>query len=83
MADTYLIWSFEHAGWWRRSQFGYTEGYWSFDEAGQFTEEEAKAICQRANFVRLNEAIVPIGEHTLAGALSEREKQQPRSAADD
>ena len=45
MADTYLIWSFQHAGWWRPGSAGYTEGYWSVDEAGHYTKEQAKAIC--------------------------------------
>jgi hypothetical protein len=46
------------------------------DEAGHFTREEADKIVEQANFVGLNEAIVPIGEHTLAGEQKKREKRQ-------
>lgn len=72
MADErYLIWSFEHQGWWRASLHGYTP---DFEEAGHFTAAQALSICKTANFVGLNEAMVPIGEHTLAGEQAKRNR---------
>jgi hypothetical protein len=68
--EYYLIWSFEHDGWWKRGS-GYTTGRQDFEEAGRFTEAEAKEICRKANFVGFEEAMLPLTEHTLAG---EREK---------
>ena len=71
----YLIWSFEHRGWWRPGSAGYTEGYDDWEDAGLFTHERALEICNKANFVGLNEAMVPLGEHTLEG---ERAKHDTR-----
>ena len=42
----YLIWSNEHRGWWKQNRHGYTT---RTDKAGQFSFEEAKEICDRAN----------------------------------
>jgi hypothetical protein len=68
--EHFLIWSFEHDGWWKRGS-GYTRGRLDFEAAGRFTEAEAKEICGKANYVGLEEALVPLGPHTLAG---ERER---------
>ena len=60
MTHKFLIWSFEHMGWWRPARYGYTT---DIAEAGLYDLEEAKAICQRANVVMENgipnEAMVP------------------------
>ena len=50
---------------------GYTD---DFEEAGHYTREEAVAIVANANFVGFNEAIVPIGEHTIAGERANRQR---------
>lgn len=42
----YLIWSNERGMWWKGSRHGYTT---LTHLAGQFTEEEARAICAKAN----------------------------------
>jgi len=63
MAAEYLIWSRED-GWRSPGGRGYTD---DFEKAGRYTREEADAICEKANFVGLNEAMFPLGEHTLAG----------------
>jgi hypothetical protein len=72
--EFYLVWSFEHGRWWRPSLRGYTE---NFEEAGHFTAEQALAICMKANFVGLNEAMVPIGEHTLEGERADHLRAKP------
>ena len=69
----YLISSFEHGGWWRPGALGYTKGFADFEAAGRYTREQADRIVESANFVGLNEAMVPIGEHTLAGERTKRE----------
>jgi hypothetical protein len=43
--DLYLIWSNEHAGWWKAGGWGYTPG---LRAAGRFTRDQAIAISQRA-----------------------------------
>jgi hypothetical protein len=63
-----LIWSFEHGRWWAPGGFGYVD---DVEKSGRYTEEQAKEICRRANFVGINEAMMPIGEHTL-GASARR-----------
>src|SRR5262245_33866660 len=65
----YLVWSFEHGRWRGPGGSGYTD---DFEKAGRFTFEQALAICERANFVGLNEAMVPLGENTLAGERAKR-----------
>lgn len=72
--EFYLIWSFEHGGWWRPGELGYTKGFEDFEEAGRFTREQADRIVERANFVGINETIVPIGEHTLSGERAKRNR---------
>ena len=48
MNNKWLIWSFEHDGWWRANSQGYTKQQ---DLAGQYEFEEAYGICQRANLM--------------------------------
>lgn len=43
LPDKWLIWSNEHAAWWRPASCGYTH---SIEDAGRYTLKEAKAICQ-------------------------------------
>ncbi len=45
MDDTYLIWSNEHAGWWRAGEAGYSP---ALKKAGHYTRERAIEICKRA-----------------------------------
>jgi hypothetical protein len=45
-ADLYVIWSFEHDGWWRAHRMGYTS---QFTEAGHYTKAEAHGIVREAN----------------------------------
>jgi len=44
-SDKYLIWSNEHAAWWRADHAGYSVG---LKQAGNYSREEAIAICKRA-----------------------------------
>jgi hypothetical protein len=56
----YLIWSFEHNGWWRPGGYkGYTP---DFEQAGRFTHDAALAICTKANRYSdtANEAMAPL-----------------------
>ncbi len=48
----YRIWSFEHNAWWKPDWNGYTE---NIKEAGIYTEENAKDICDSANLFKINE----------------------------
>lgn len=45
----YLIWSNEHAAWWRSGHLGYTE---IISKAGRYSREEAEQICADANRYR-------------------------------
>jgi hypothetical protein len=64
----YLIWSFEHRGWWRPGWMGYSP---KRSEAGIYNAEDAIAIVTGANVITINEALVPIthalGEDIIAG----------------
>ncbi len=64
----YLIWSFEHGGWWGPARIGY---YKNRADAGIYDREDAMAICKRANIITINEALVPVthalGEDILPG----------------
>jgi len=42
----WLVWSFEHKGWWLQSWSGYTR---ELRQAGRFSLREALGICNRAN----------------------------------
>lgn len=62
----YLIWSFEHRGWWKPSRHGYTD---QRAEAGEYDLEEALQLCRDAN--RYNqgnphEALVPVHATPIA-----------------
>lgn len=46
MTLQWLIWSNEHAGFWTPNRHGYTR---SLVDAGRFSDEEAKAIVERAS----------------------------------
>lgn len=52
----FLIWSFEHRGWWKPNGNGYTE---DIKEAGVYSYADAFEICTDANIVSVNEAMVP------------------------
>ncbi len=64
----YLIWSFEHGGWWGPNSIGYVA---KRSDAGEYTEEDAMAIVAGANIITINEALVPIthalGEDIIDG----------------
>jgi len=44
--ETYLIWSYEHAAWWRGAFAGYTPDAIA---AGRYSYEQARNICWEAN----------------------------------
>lgn len=46
MGKKYLIWSFEHDGWWKENGHGYTQ---ELSEAGTFYHDEALEIVESAN----------------------------------
>jgi hypothetical protein len=52
MPTTYVIWSFEHAAWWRPGGYGYTP---HLEEAGRFTGDQAAAIVAQANLYQPEE----------------------------
>ena len=57
--DAYLIWSFEHGGWWRAGAMGYTP---DAERAGVFTLDQARQIVGDANRYTngvFNEAALP------------------------
>lgn len=43
--DSFLVWSNQHAMWWRADQRGYTQ---IIDEAGRYTRAEAEDIVRKA-----------------------------------
>jgi hypothetical protein len=45
-SDLWVVWSFEHDGWWRPGGWGYTP---LLKEAGRYTEAEARTIEANAN----------------------------------
>jgi hypothetical protein len=55
----YVIWSFEHGGWWAPHRCGYVL---TLPEAGRYTAEEALAILFDANIVERNETALPENE---------------------
>jgi hypothetical protein len=57
MNDYYVIWSIEHTAWWGPDRCGYSE---TLMDAGVDTRAEARAICDDANVVGVNEAMIPI-----------------------
>jgi hypothetical protein len=52
----FVIWSYEHDGWWRWGSWGYTR---SLDEAAEFSAAEAERIVRLANRITVNEQAVP------------------------
>lgn len=79
----YLIWSFEHRGWWRPGSMGYCN---SRADAGIYDREDALAICKRANIITINEALVPIthaiGEDILPGGTQAKPDEVRNLAID-
>lgn len=55
--EKWLIWSNEHAGWWKPARRGYTE---KISEAGRYDFEEAEEIVRLANrYHFLQDTIIP------------------------
>lgn len=61
----YVIWSIEHAAWWRANWQGYTP---SLHEAGRYGLVEGEGILRRANLVAFHECLIPV---SALGAASE------------
>jgi hypothetical protein len=55
----YLIWSFEHGGWWGPGGMGYT---WEFSAAGRYSGAEAREIVLKANRYRKEQMEVMVSE---------------------
>lgn len=55
----YVIWSFEHDGWWKPGGWGYTT---ALNEAGHYSQTEAERIVRDANVVTLEEKMLTIEE---------------------
>jgi hypothetical protein len=53
----FLIWSIEHDAWWAPAERGYTQ---RIADAGMYTDDESAKILERANYVAVNEARLPI-----------------------
>ncbi len=69
----YLIWSFEHNGWWSPNWLGYTP---KRSEAGAYEAHEAMEIVTKANIITINEALVPLthalGEDIIRGGRGQK-----------
>jgi len=67
----YYIWSFEHNGWWRRNNCGYTS---SLRQAGKYTHGNAKQICDNANAYQPtnnpNEEMIHVTDHSRIEVVS-------------
>jgi hypothetical protein len=50
----YVIWSFEHEGWWGPGWRGYTR---NLAKAGRYTGEQAAAIVAQANIMKEEERL--------------------------
>jgi hypothetical protein len=73
--DYYIIYSFEHSAWWKKARHGYSR---YLNQAGVYTFEEAKEICQNANMLdhpakvkdfnkaSISEAMIPIPEQLVS-----------------
>jgi hypothetical protein len=48
----FVMWSYEHNGWWRWGSWGYTR---SLDEAAEFSAAAADRIVRDANLITINE----------------------------
>lgn len=56
--EMYVIWSYEHNGWWKPGEWGYTH---DLREAGRYPEERAKQVISGANsHGQINEALILI-----------------------
>lgn len=66
---TFLIWSIEHDAWWAPGNRGYTR---ELEQAGQYSEREAREIVKRANIVAFHECAIPV-ECVLRSEISIRE----------
>ena len=56
----YVIWSYEHNGWWRPDWCGYTN---DLRQAGHYPEEETAKILKGANFENhINEVAIPVSQ---------------------
>ena len=57
LSEVWVIWSFEHEGWWKPNGNGYTQ---DFTEAGKYTFDQADEIIIHANsHGQRNEAMLP------------------------
>jgi hypothetical protein len=69
-SEKWLIYSFEHASWWRPQRLGYTI---HLGQAGKYSFEEALHIVTQANGEwGINEAMLPYTHHVenlLSGRL--------------
>jgi hypothetical protein len=59
-----VVWSYEHDAWWRPGRWGYTP---NLDEAGHYSEAEAKQIEADANIVTINERALSLEEAKRSG----------------
>jgi hypothetical protein len=54
----WLIWSFEHVGWWKKAERGYTD---EIEEAGIYPFGQAMDIVIEANkYGKIKEAMLPL-----------------------
>jgi hypothetical protein len=54
----YLVWSFEHGGWWGPGEWGYVPRQ---AQAGRYTLERALEISRNGNITgEVREAVVPV-----------------------
>lgn len=65
MADAWVVWSFEHQGWWGPNHWGYVH---DLAQAGRYSELEALRIEHDANIAVPNE---------LAMSLEDAERRGP------
>ena len=54
--NEFLIWSFEHNGWWKRNSLGYTR---DIEQAGVYSLKTVKQIVRDANRYSISEAALP------------------------
>jgi hypothetical protein len=60
VSDVWVVWSFEHDGWWRLGGWGYTR---DLAQAGHYREAEAREIERDANITGvINEKAIPLTE---------------------
>lgn len=55
--NEWLIWSIEHAAWWRPDEMGYTASVY---DAGRYSQERAAAIVAHANIAAFQECMIPV-----------------------